>query len=372
MPAYAKPAEIVSHAAGVGLSAPGTGLASGPAVGSVPHRACGVLLLPGASLLALAGILSALREVNELQQEARYATALLSLDGQQVDCGGLMLPTTALVQMPPSAGPVPSAWWAVFVLSAEGEWGDWGQGDGAALQQWLRNEAGAGVALAGVDGGAAVLAEAGLLRGGRATVNGDLVEALQEDFPDVIWTGNVWEINATASRLSCAGGGASLDLMIAWLGGLHGERLAQDLTLRLGLERARGPGERQRRPVAEQRGGSPKLAEALSLMEANLSEPLPTEEVARLVGVSRRQLERLFKQHLDALPSRYYLALRLNRARRLLQQSSQSILQIGLSCGFSSGPHFSNAYKTHFDKTPRDERSQRAAALRRPAPGDNA
>nr|WP_276595208.1 helix-turn-helix domain-containing protein [Roseateles albus] len=102
-------------------------------------------------------------------------------------------------------------------------------------------------------------------------------------------------------------------------------------------------------------------------MEANLAEPLPTEDVARLVGVSRRQLERLFKQHLDALPSRYYLELRLNRARRLLQQSGQSILQIGLSCGFSSGPHFSNAYKAHFDKTPRDERSQRAIAWRRPA-----
>ena len=90
--------------------------------------------------------------------------------------------------------------------------------------------------------------------------------------------------------------------------------MAQDLTLGLGLERLRGRDERQRRPSAEQGGGSPKLAEALSLMEANLAEPLPTEEVARLVGVSRRQLERLFKQHLDALPSRYYLELRLNRA----------------------------------------------------------
>jgi len=361
MPTHASSAETASLAAG--------GAVPGHASGSGQLRRCGVLLLPGASLLALAGVLSALREVNDLQQEARYAPELLSQDGRSVDCSGLMLPTTALAQALPLAGlagPEGTNWHALFVLSAEGEGAD------PALLHWLRSDAAAALALAGVDGGAAVLAEAGLLRGERATVNGDLVEALQEDYPDVIWTGNVWEINAKASRLSCAGGGASLDLMIAWLGGLHGERLAQDLTLRLGLERARGPGERQRRPVAEQRGGSPKLAEALSLMEANLSEPLPTEEVARLVGVSRRQLERLFKQHLDALPSRYYLALRLNRARRLLQQSSQSILQIGLSCGFSSGPHFSNAYKTHFDKTPRDERSQRAAALRRPAPGDPA
>ena len=91
--------------------------------------------------------------------------------------------------------------------------------------------------------------------------------------------------------------------------------------------------------------------------------PISRAALARITS----RFNRDFKQHLDALPSRYYLELRLNRARRLLQQGSQSILQIGLSCGFSSGPHFSNAYKAHFDKTPRDERSQRAAAWRRPA-----
>ncbi|MCV2353946.1 helix-turn-helix domain-containing protein [Paucibacter sp. B2R-40] len=321
--------------------------------GMAELRPCAVLLLPGCSLLALAGVLEALQAVNDLQLDARYVAELRSADGGLVKCGSLALPTIALADQ--------AAWHAVLLLSGEGAM------PSLALLQWLREQATAGVALAGIDGGSAVLAEAGLLAAERATVNAHLAEALQDEFPDVVWSGNVWEINADASRLSCAGGSASLDLMIAWLGRSHGERLAQDLTLKLGLERARGRDERQRRPVAEQRGGSPKLAEALSLMEANLAEPLPTEDVARLVGVSRRQLERLFKQHLDALPSRYYLELRLNRARRLLQQSGQSILQIGLSCGFSSGPHFSNAYKAHFDKTPRDERSQRAIAWRRPA-----
>ncbi|MCV2358830.1 helix-turn-helix domain-containing protein [Paucibacter sp. TC2R-5] len=324
-----------------------------PLPGAPEPRRCLLLLMPGGSLLALAGVLEALQAVNHLQGDARYVAELGSPGGGVVSCGDLPLQTQGLAQ---AAHP-----YAIFVLSGEGAEAS------PALLQWLREQAAVGVALAGVDGGSAVLAEAGLLGAERATVNTHLAEALQDEFPDVVWSGNVWEINADASRLSCAGGSASLDLMIAWLGRSHGERLAQDLTLKLGLERARGRDERQRRPVAEQRGGSPKLAEALSLMEANLAEPLPTEDVARLVGVSRRQLERLFKQHLDALPSRYYLELRLNRARRLLQQSGQSILQIGLSCGFSSGPHFSNAYKAHFDKTPRDERSQRAIAWRRPA-----
>jgi transcriptional regulator GlxA family with amidase domain len=174
---------------------------------------------------------------------------------------------------------------------------------------------------------------------------------------------NLYEIDR--GRLSCAGAGASLDMMIAWLGQRHGERLAQELTAHFGLERVRGRDERQRAPLVARIGhGAPKLTEAVALMEANLDEPLPTEDIARLVGVSRRQLERLFKQHLGELPSRWYAELRLARARRLLQQTSLSILQVGLSCGFSSGSHFSNAYRTRFGHTPRDERSQRAAAWR--------
>ncbi len=114
-----------------------------------------------------------------------------------------------------------------------------------------------------------------------------------------------------------------------------------------------------------------KVTEAVALMEANLQEPLPTDEIARLVGVSRRQLERLFKQHLDDMPSRYYVELRLVRARRLLRHSGQSILQIALACGFASASHFSNAYRARFGHTPRDERSARAVewrAHREPAP----
>jgi transcriptional regulator GlxA family with amidase domain len=114
------------------------------------------------------------------------------------------------------------------------------------------------------------------------------------------------------------------------------------------------------RPI-ERKTAHPKLAEALALMKANFEEPLPGDDIARLVGVSRRQLERLFKQHLDTLPSKHYLELRLAHARLLLQDSSQSILQVGLACGFSSGPHFSSTYRAHFGITPREERSRRVS-----------
>jgi len=217
--------------------------------------------------------------------------------------------------------------------------------------------------MGGLDAGAACLAEAGLLRGHRAAIHWPHVAALAERHVDIVVSHHCYEIDR--GRLSAAGHLASQDLLIAWFGLRHGDRVAQELVGALGLERLRASDERQRVPTsARLGGGSAKLAEAVALMEANLGEPLATEDIARLVGVSRRQLERLFKQHLDALPSRWYMELRLNRARRLLQQTSQSILQIGLSCGFASGPHFSNAYRAHFNHTPRDERSRRAEAWR--------
>lgn len=319
------------------------------------HRV-GLLLLPGFSMLALGGLTDALAAANALQDGIAYRMDCLSLAGGEVAAaGGTRVATRAVADS--------SGWQSVFVVAAEPAQPE------QPLLQWLRERAAAQAVLGGVGVGAAWLAAAGLLDGQRACADWPWLDGLAEDHPRVAWANGLWEINPAADRLSCAGSTASLDLCCAWLTQRHGERLGQELMQSLGLRAIRPRDERQRAGYSERRGaGSPKLAEALSLMEANLAEPLPTDEVARLAGVSRRQLERLFKQHLDTLPSRHYLALRLGRAQRLLQQSSQSILQIGLSCGFSSGPHFSNAYKAHFGRTPRDERSQRAQAWRDATP----
>ncbi|GAA5184421.1 transcriptional regulator ArgR [Niveibacterium umoris] len=323
---------------------------------TTPQR-YGFLLLPGFPMFALAGALEVLGAANGLLGEQGYAPYLLSLDGASVAAGG-----GARVEV--NAGFAEATeLHAVFVVSDH----SLGALDLGACCQWLAARGDAGCLIGGIGTGAAVLADAGLLRGHRATVHWPHVAEVAERHAETVVSSNLYEIDR--GRLTCAGGTASVDMLLAWMGVRHGERVAQEIAAQLGLERIRARDERQLVPSAARiGGGSAKLAEALALMEANLSEPLPTEDIARLVGVSRRQLERLFKQHLDALPSRYYLDLRLTRARRLLQQSSQSILQIGLACGFASGPHFSNAYRSHFGRTPREERSQRAAAWRDVAP----
>ncbi|MFG6467610.1 GlxA family transcriptional regulator [Roseateles sp. BYS87W] len=320
-----------------------------------PQRRVALLLQPGFSMLALAGVLDSLAAANELQDEVVWRGECVSLPGGPVvAANGAPLHT---VPLPPEAD-----WHAVFLIQPDATPVE--PALAAQLQRWAAE----GRVLAGLDAGAAALAACGLLDGQRACADWPLLDGLADAHPAVAWANGLWEISPDGRRLTCAGGLASLDLCGAWLAAQHGERLGQELAQWLGLSGLRPRDERQRAGYSERRGaGSPKLAEALALMDANLAEPLPTEEVAQLVGVSRRQLERLFKQHLDTLPSRHYLALRLARAQRLLQQSSQSILQIGLSCGFSSGSHFSNAYKSHFGHTPRDERSRRALAWRGPA-----
>jgi transcriptional regulator GlxA family with amidase domain len=92
-------------------------------------------------------------------------------------------------------------------------------------------------------------------------------------------------------------------------------------------------------------------------MEANLEEPLSQEMLAVYVGVSRRQLERLFKRHVGRTPAHYYLELRLDRARHLLYQTEMPIMDVACACGFVSASHFSTCYRQMYGKTPREERA---------------
>ena len=326
----------------------------------------GCLMLPGFALGTLAGAVDVLTAANTLQADTACEAVLLSVDGLAVRAAaGAWVSASAMLTSPPLH---------MALVVADVPWRD-GDPLNAPVLAWLRGMAAAGVTLGGLGTGASWLAEAGLLQGHRATLQWPHLGSLAERHPEVVLSQQRFEIDR--DRLSSAGFDAARDLLIAWLGQRHGERLAQDLASGFGLAQPRGRDERQRVPSAAPLGAvSAKLAEAVALMEANLGEPLPTEDVARLVGVSRRQLERLFRQHLDALPSRWYLARRLDRARQLLRQTPQSVLQIGLSCGFASGPHFSNAYRAHFGHTPRDERSLRAIAwhaapANEPAPAGN-
>ena len=188
--------------------------------------------------------------------------------------------------------------------------------------------------------------------------------SLREEFPEVIVSPELFEIDR--DRYTSSGGTAPLDMMLNLIHRQHGSHLAVAISEEFICERIRGRNDRQRVPLRLHLGTSqPKLVEAVSLMEANLEEPMNLDEIARHVRLSRRQLERLFQKHLHCVPTRYYLELRLARARQLLLQTPMTIVDVAFACGFVSAPHFSKCYRDYFGFPPRDERRMRAGA----APG---
>lgn len=208
--------------------------------------------------------------------------------------------------------------------------------------------------------GAAVLwlVQAGAMDGLRTALPWSLYAETEDAAERAILTPNLFEFDG--DRISCCGGMASIDLSMTLIGALYGSEVQAHVKEVLGIDRVRAHTERQRVALQARFGAlQPKLSEAVSLMEANIEEPLATDDIAGLVGISRRQLERQFKQYLGSVPSRYYLELRLQRARRLLLDTNHSIVQVGLMCGFSSGSHFSTAYGALFGITPREERQRK-------------
>ncbi|MCC6073023.1 GlxA family transcriptional regulator [Massilia sp. GCM10020059] len=210
----------------------------------------------------------------------------------------------------------------------------------------------------GVGAGVLWLADAGVLSGVRTALPWSLYPDADSIDEHTMFTPNLFEIDG--AHLTCCGGAASIDFALTLVEAIFGAGIQSQIKEQLCIDRVRGKDERQRVALQARFGAlQPKLTEAVSLMEANIEEPLSTDDIANLVGISRRQLERLFKQYLGSLPSRYYLELRLQRARQLLQSTNNSIVQVGLMCGFSSGSHFSTAFGALFGNTPREERQRK-------------
>ena len=213
----------------------------------------------------------------------------------------------------------------------------------------------------GVGAGVLWLADAGALNGVRTALPWALYSEVASNADLAVFTPHLYEIDA--NRLSCCGGAASIDFALTLVERVFGAALQAQIKETLCIDRVRGVEERQRVALQARFGAlQPKLSEAVTLMEANIEEPLSTDDIAGLVGLSRRQLERLFKQYLGSLPSRYYLELRLQRSRQLLRDTNHSIVQVGLTCGFSSGSHFSTAFGALFGNTPREERQRKLNA----------
>lgn len=105
------------------------------------------------------------------------------------------------------------------------------------------------------------------------------------------------------------------------------------------------------------------LQQALALMRAHLDEPLAQAVVAERVGLSRRQLERVFARYLRTSPRKYYLRLRLAAAHHLLLDTTWSVTTIALEAGFNNFSHFSTCFTKAYGVSPSKARQEQALTL---------
>jgi transcriptional regulator GlxA family with amidase domain len=224
-----------------------------------------------------------------------------------------------------------------------------------ATLAWLRALAAQGVRIGGVSGGPVILAKAGIMDGYHMTVHWGHAPAVAEAFPNILLTRSIYI--ADRNRLTCAGGIAPLDMMHALIAEQHGPDLARRVSDWFMHTDIRPAQSAQRASLTERYGvHDDRLAAALELMESHPGEPLTRSETARRIGLSTRQLDRLFAGKLGASFAGHYRRIRLERARELLRQSAVPITEIALGCGFSSASHFGRAYREAFGVTPASER----------------
>lgn len=219
----------------------------------------------------------------------------------------------------------------------------------------IRESYNRGVSIGGMCTGAYILARSGILTGKSCAIHWENLAGFAETFPEIDACSDLYEVDGNLH--TCAGGTASLDMMLALIGDHHNDEIVARVCQGAITDRVRSPKDRQRLPLRARLGvQNSKVLMVIELMEANLSEPLSLAEIAKKVGLSRRQIERLFSTEMGRPPARYYLEIRLDRSRHLLLQSSLPIVEVAIACGFISASHFSKCYRESYHKSPQQER----------------
>lgn len=317
------------------------------------HHFC-FFLLPGFSMMGLMSAIEPLRVANRFH--AHYSWRLLSDDGQAVPASnGMSLNVDDALDDELADA-------SLFVVAGFDPLATFSP----QLASRLRRADRECRVLGGIDTGSFVLAEAGLLETRqRFTLHWEALDAFRERYPQLQPTQELFEIDGR--RITSAGGTSSLDLMLGLIGRDHGEPLSIQVSEQFVLGRIRTRLDHQRMQVSSRYGiHDKKLALVIAEMERCTEEPRSPGQLADTVGITTRQLERLFRQHLNTTPITFYLGLRLDKARHLLRQSDLSVLEVALACGFESASYFARRYRTRFAVSPRQDRHETAPPNLRP------
>lgn len=299
------------------------------------------VLLPKFTMLAFSAAIEPLRMANQLTQQMLFRWQVLSEDGAPVPCsnGVEVVADGAWRDGEPDG--------MVFVCSGVEPEGKASQ----ALADWLRGLWRRGGTVGGLCTGAYALARAGILGGRRFTLHWDNIAGFAENHPELAPARQVFCIDGRV--MTCAGGVAAADLMLNLIDARHGAGLGRQVMDMCLLTRRRDGADQQTASLAARLGTRhDRLLQAAAWLEARLEEPFDLDGCAAELGLSRRQIERLFARHLGLSPVRYVADLRLARGRALLAETDMTVTEVAAACGYGSASHFSRSFRAKYGTSP--------------------
>ena len=324
---------------------PSSSISDGQGVGVGRPQRLTFLIVPRFNLIEIVAVIEPMRVANYLSASPLYAWEVVSFDGPMITASNGL----EVAADPPSdrmrRGEI------VFVFAS---WGAETYHNREALG-WLRRQARDGARLCAMELGCYLVARAGLLSGRKIATHFSWAPAFQEEFPDISVVDQIFTLDPPV--MSCAGSFSSVDLMLRLIRDQHGEALASEVADQLICSAARPPTAPQRRSLGNGIENLPPLIrDAIALIEANVTEPLDVPSIAKSLGLSQRQLERLFKSAVGCTVVQFNVLIRLQHARVLLVASRQSIREIATATGFNTLSHFAYSFRRCFGRKPSDYR----------------
>lgn len=310
----------------------------------------GFLIFPGFPMACLTSMIEPLRAANEIAEKTAFNWKVVSEDGKRVEAsaGVWFEPDVSL----DGCDDVDH----LFLLSGpSSRFAQPTPSDGK-----LRKLARHGVVIGAVSGGVFPLARSGLLEGHKTSVHWCYEAAFGAEFPHIEATEDV--IALDRRRMTASGAAAAFDMSLHLIEKELGGGVATEVACWFQHPLMRGQGVIQRKPTIAAASTDDMLPQvirnAVELFAENLEDPINIADVANAVGLSVRQLERLFYKSTGNTPFHYYKALRMQKARQLLHYSKDSMTQIALSVGYSSVSSMSKNYISVFGISPYEDRKK--------------
>ncbi len=320
------------------------------AASSSTHLSVGFVLMPSFTLLPFAAFVDALRLAADQGDQSR-----------QINCQWTVMGPT-LEAIASSSGVTVQPWETYrnpvdfdYVVVVGGLLNKTLQGSQHVVD-YLQKVNVAHVPIIGLCTGSFVMIRAGLMEQRRCCVSWFHYKDLTDRYTNVTPIADQLFVD-DGDRITCAGGAVAADLAAYIIERHLGQNWARKSLRILVMDNPRPANALQPLPGGEYHVNNRLVGRALLLMEQNLSRSLSSDEIAARVGISKRQLERLFSRETNDSLQKFYRKIRLRYGLWLLQNTKRLITDIAQECGFADTAHFSRAFRGVFNKRPTDYRT---------------